>query len=273
MGLEAATYISDLNASNPASGDAIKEGDDHIRLIKSAVKTTFPNVTGAVTPTHTELNYVDGVTSSIQTQINTANSAIITLDTEKLDLAGGTMTGTLVLDADPTDPLDAATKQYADTMLPKAGGTMTGALVLAGGPTTDLNPATKKYVDDLLAAQTQVVALGPTANINLNSIQYLAHGLDLVVYEIKDIHVMVECLSAEHGYAIGDKVSLMNYYDGTYARRSYIGHTDTYVFIQRDNSGIFAAPKPTYPDATANTMVALDQAKWGFVATVWYKAI
>ena len=33
----------------------------------------------------------------------------------KLALAGGTMTGNLVLNADPTAALGAATKQYADT--------------------------------------------------------------------------------------------------------------------------------------------------------------
>lgn len=70
MGLETGTYISDLNASNPASGDAKSQGDDHIRLVKSTIKATFPNVTGAVTPTHTELNYVDGVTSGIQAQLD-----------------------------------------------------------------------------------------------------------------------------------------------------------------------------------------------------------
>jgi microcystin-dependent protein len=30
--------------------------DDHLRLIKSTVKATFPNITGAVTATHTQLN-------------------------------------------------------------------------------------------------------------------------------------------------------------------------------------------------------------------------
>lgn len=56
MGLETGTYISDLNASNPASGDAKSEGDDHIRLVKSTIKATFPNITGAVTKTHTQIN-------------------------------------------------------------------------------------------------------------------------------------------------------------------------------------------------------------------------
>ena len=56
MTVESATYTSGLNASNPASGDPFIEGDDHIRLLKSTIKATFPNVTGAVTATHTEIN-------------------------------------------------------------------------------------------------------------------------------------------------------------------------------------------------------------------------
>lgn len=66
MTVEAVTYISDLNASYPASGDSLVEGDDHLRNLKTGIKATFPNVSGAVTPTHTELNYVDGVTQAIQ---------------------------------------------------------------------------------------------------------------------------------------------------------------------------------------------------------------
>jgi hypothetical protein len=70
MALEVGTFISDLIATNPTSTDPKAEGDDHIRLLKSTVKATFPNVTGSVLPTHTELNFVDGVTSAIQTQLN-----------------------------------------------------------------------------------------------------------------------------------------------------------------------------------------------------------
>jgi len=66
MTVETATYISDLNSTYPASGNSLVEGDDHIRLLKSTIKASLPNIAGAVTPTHTELNYVDGVTQSIQ---------------------------------------------------------------------------------------------------------------------------------------------------------------------------------------------------------------
>jgi hypothetical protein len=70
MALETGTYISDLVATNPLGSDLKSQGDDHIRLLKSTIKATFPNIAGAVTPTHTELNFVDGVTSAIQTQID-----------------------------------------------------------------------------------------------------------------------------------------------------------------------------------------------------------
>lgn len=43
MGLETASYINDLNTSNPASTDQQSQGDDHLRLLKSVLKATFPN--------------------------------------------------------------------------------------------------------------------------------------------------------------------------------------------------------------------------------------
>jgi hypothetical protein len=58
MALETVTYISDLVATNPASGDTLNQTDDHLRIIKSGLKTTFPNVTGAVTATHSDLNRI-----------------------------------------------------------------------------------------------------------------------------------------------------------------------------------------------------------------------
>jgi hypothetical protein len=64
MPLETGTYISDLNASNPAGTDTVDKADDHLRFIKSTLLASFPGVTGAVTATHTELNILDGATLS-----------------------------------------------------------------------------------------------------------------------------------------------------------------------------------------------------------------
>lgn len=93
MGLEAATFIHELDPSNPIGGsDPKSQGDDHIRLTKSTLQNTLPNVEGAVTASHTELNildgatlttaelnFVDGVTSAIQTQLDAkANANVLT---------------------------------------------------------------------------------------------------------------------------------------------------------------------------------------------------
>ena len=70
MGLESGppTYISQLNSANPTASDDVSEGDDHIKMIKSVLKTNFSGLnssgTTAVTSTAAELNILDGVTST-----------------------------------------------------------------------------------------------------------------------------------------------------------------------------------------------------------------
>lgn len=67
MGLETGTYISDLVATNPAGTDVKSQGDDHIRLLKSTVKATFPNINGPVTVTPAELNLLGGTVGTTGT--------------------------------------------------------------------------------------------------------------------------------------------------------------------------------------------------------------
>jgi hypothetical protein len=56
MGLETGTYIDSLVVANPAATDALSQADEHLRLLKSTIKATFPNVDAAVTATPTDLN-------------------------------------------------------------------------------------------------------------------------------------------------------------------------------------------------------------------------
>ena len=52
MGLETSTYIDGLVTSNPLATDVMSKGDDHIRLIKSTIKASFPDVDNAVMTIH-----------------------------------------------------------------------------------------------------------------------------------------------------------------------------------------------------------------------------
>lgn len=66
MALESGTYIDSLVSTNPTATDSVAQADDHIRLIKAAIKASFPNVAGAMTATHTVLNGLDGRVSALE---------------------------------------------------------------------------------------------------------------------------------------------------------------------------------------------------------------
>lgn len=110
----------------------------------TAVQKTFLN---QLTVSSTEVNYLAGVTSAVQTQLNA-----------KVNLAGGTMTGELVLHAGPVNQLGAVPKQLLESTaalkVNKAGDTMTGFLGLHADPTATLHAATKGYVDTSIATHT-----------------------------------------------------------------------------------------------------------------------
>lgn len=54
MGLETATYVGGLNASNPATTDPKSQGDDHLRLLKSVLLNSFAGFSGMILVTGTE---------------------------------------------------------------------------------------------------------------------------------------------------------------------------------------------------------------------------
>lgn len=64
MPLETGTYISDLVVTNPAHTDGLNNADAHLRLLKAALKATFPNINGAVNLTDEQLNLLAGDGSS-----------------------------------------------------------------------------------------------------------------------------------------------------------------------------------------------------------------
>ena len=87
MPLETGTYIDSLNPSNPGNTDPLSQADDHLQLLKSTIKATFPLVAGAITGTHTAINAKvaepvsaitsDGSTSSLATGINAGNVKLL----------------------------------------------------------------------------------------------------------------------------------------------------------------------------------------------------
>lgn len=74
MGLEAATYVSDLVATNPVAGDNVAEGDDHLRLLKAVLQATFPVATAPIYPWRVS------AVSADQTLVTADNGKIYSVD-------------------------------------------------------------------------------------------------------------------------------------------------------------------------------------------------
>jgi hypothetical protein len=124
----------------------------------------------ALTATATELNYVDGVTSAIQTQLN--DKAPIASPTFTGTVAGVTKThvglGNVDNTTDANKPVSTATQTALDLKAPIASPTFTGTVTLPGAPTSDLHAATKLYVDNVTAGINfhQSVHVATTANLS-----------------------------------------------------------------------------------------------------------
>lgn len=85
MPLETASYINQLDAANPLGSDPIASGDDHIRLVKSAVKATFPNITGPVTLNQDQINVLPTEVNAVGASVASLSSSTTTAIATKAD--------------------------------------------------------------------------------------------------------------------------------------------------------------------------------------------
>ena len=164
-----------------AVGDFVLQGGNLYRAIAPSAPGTFVAANWSKVGTAADL-------TAMQAYVDAGDAA-------RLPLVGGTLTGPLILAADPTAALGATTKQYVDTgvaaananaalRVPLAGGTMTGALILSGPPTQSLQAATKAYVDSgaflPIAGGTMlgpiVLAADPAAALQPATKQYVDGG-------------------------------------------------------------------------------------------------
>jgi hypothetical protein len=182
----AGKFIDDLVATNPVSSDLVSSGDEHLRGVKNVLKNSFGAVTGAVTATHTELNYTDGVTSAIQTQINGKQASDADLTTLATNGIGTSANQIVQLDAAAKLPeidgsqltgIDAGTTPYTVTdattnghMITKAIEIIPNAATISG--TWDIAGTNDLRVMDAATIDVNGETLTATATISGNHIFY-----------------------------------------------------------------------------------------------------
>ena len=142
MGVETATFISQLSATNPLATDPISEGDDQIRLVKEVLQAQFTTLgAAAVTTTAAELNILDTVTATA-TELNYLD--ITTLGTSEASKVVTADANGDVTIADGAYDFDVASHDGTNGLL--LGGTLVTATatelnLIDGytGTTTELN--------------------------------------------------------------------------------------------------------------------------------------
>jgi len=172
MALESGTYINSLNASNPAATDSLSQADDHLRLIKSTVLASFPNVSNAVTATHTELNLIDGVTATTA-ELNILDG--VTSTAAELNLLDGVTATTAELN-------------YSDT------GASVGTVVASKVVTVDANKDVSSFRNVTATGELEGGSLDINGNgdisgtLNVGVVDLGAWTIDEVSGELRFLH-------------------------------------------------------------------------------------
>ncbi len=142
MALESTTYIDGLVATNPTGTDARSQGDDHIRLVKSAIRTTFPNIAGAVTATHTELNLIDGYTGTTAELNYNDVPTLGTVEASRTVTADASGVTTNLKTKKQTEIVNAVGTVSSATAINFALGNVVTAVLASGGSFTISNAPT-----------------------------------------------------------------------------------------------------------------------------------
>lgn len=224
---------------------------------------------------------LNSISSNVQDQINSltdlVNTAVtLTLD-GKVNKAGDTMTGYLVLNQDPLTNLQAATKRYVDLAIFNAlqgvGGTVSSnqqhqieISATTNGQTVFTLPATPTaahvvYVSGVEQSLTNYTLVGSTLTLSVG----VASGTEILVdyYDLSNtpgisaLHIQTQVATAGQTvftltipYTVGDptitvlKYSLLVFVDGTKQQVDY-------SYAETDTSTItFASPLPLGAEVT-----------------------
>ena len=177
MGLETSTYIDGLITTNPAGTDVIGSGDDHIRLLKSTIKASFPDVDEAVVTIH------NGTSAPASKQTGTVwrdttnslwkfwnGSAWITLaiafnTSNSVDVDAGTIDGVTIGGSSAPTVTDLGSVATCDINGGTIDGVTIGGAVAPTVTNIDINGGT---IDGVTAGTNSAITELQVDNINVN---------------------------------------------------------------------------------------------------------
>lgn len=171
MPLETGSYINDLVASNPPGTDAKAQGDDHLRLIKNALKNCFAGFTGAVVVTGTDGGAVNAYTLTTTPALIGYTARMIAVFSPTIANTGAATINISGLGAKPIVSVSNAALVSGDLAV--------GTIYVAAydGTSFRLLSITKNYADQLAFSAALPAQPGGAARYELTSVGGLAGWL------------------------------------------------------------------------------------------------
>lgn len=170
MALETGSYVNDLVVTNPTNSDAKHQGDDHLRLIKTALKNALAGFPG-----HVLLTGAEAAGATVNDYVLTITPAPAAYTTSSLILfkATHTNTGAVTLKVNLLAALDL--KSVSGTAL-VANDIVTDGWYVAvyNGTNCRLISITKNYVDQLAFATALPAQISDGVTRVLNSLNGVA---------------------------------------------------------------------------------------------------
>jgi hypothetical protein len=242
-GLESVTHISDLNASWPLGSDLASTSDDHIRNIKTALKTDFPNINAAVTATPAQLN---------TTLDLTASGSNLT--------ASGTLTASSFIPTSSTVPANGIYLPAANTLGFASNSTKWGSVNSTGNwvtvaPTSgtafvlnaisnsralDISDGTQTF--DISTDGSHNYYIGPTGAVSLNlqtgslgttRMSVGASGNVTVNAPSSGVALTVAAVSGTHSTKIADSAN--NSFNAGFLEIPFNGQSGNYTLVLSDS--------------------------------------
>jgi hypothetical protein len=143
MGLETVTFIGDLVATNPTSGDPKNQGDDHLRNLKTGLLNSFAGYAGAILVTGTDGGAANAYTLTPTTPLPAYGTRMIAVFSPNASNTGDSTLNISGLGAKSIKSVSGATLVAGDL----SPGTIYAAFY--NGTEFRLLSITKNYVDQV----------------------------------------------------------------------------------------------------------------------------
>lgn len=146
MAVENVSNVGDLDPSRPGGGEPKSEGDDHVRIIKAALRQSFAGFTGAIIVTGTDGGAANAYTLTPATALTAYSAKMLAVF---VPTANNTGASTLAISGLPAKPI------LSVAGVPLVAGDLTAGRFYStfyDGSNFRLDNVTQNYVDQLVSS-------------------------------------------------------------------------------------------------------------------------